>query len=813
MMMDTAPQEPQTVPLSPSPAREGRSEGTTQGEGGKSEEQGKTFPSPPLQDQLDWYHIAEVLTNIQAVLATLVGTLNLEKLLSGLIGQVMKALPGVDAGLLWLYERRSGKLRMVSMDGFVTLDAALLEALRSCQIVPGEGLAGQAFQSHEILSGCGHLGYHMLANYTSPQNKVLFQKIGEQLPPSLIVSCIPLQREGEGIGVLELLHFLPPPHQHLARTPEDAYALSDNLFRQTIFSPLFAQTMRTFANIIAVAIKNAQIYEESQKNCQRINAFNAIVTAISTATDLQDLMGNVLEIVLNLLPVSSGMILLLNPATSTLSPGVAHGLPEDYLRSLSGAPVAGSACEEVFTYGQPTLRPLIAERGEAVLLDLGLQSCAYLPLLAGGTVVGVLGVFGNEDLLRNLDLASLMPLSNQVGFAIANVRLYEDSQLERYKLHTVINSIAEGVFLCDSKGRLVLANEAAMALLSLESIPFEQSPSEMTEFYGIRDLNGEPMPLEKLPMLRALAGEVFHDYRVLIRGASGQNSVMSFSGAPTRSHSGEIEGAVVIFRDITANQKLERAKDDFLAVAAHELRSPLASVRSYADMLLSRKWQNSESDPRDVRGLTILSQQVTHMLRMVDNLLDVSKLDAGRIELQIQPVNLVLLANQVLDQRRPEAGSRELILESEQPEILVSCDPLRIRQVLTNLVGNAIKYSPSESSIKVSLRIVERGTARNETGPLGSAPPRYEVLVSVSNTGTFITPEQQANLFQRYYRAGNRRRSEGLGLGLYLSREFILMHQGEIWVESTEGIGTTFSFTLPLNLTPQETNSDSLFAP
>jgi two-component system phosphate regulon sensor histidine kinase PhoR len=759
------------------------------------------LPQPAASDP---QRMAEVLANIQTVSAALVGTLSLEKILHGLMARVVQVLPGVEAGLLWLYDRRSGKLRMASFHG-LSLDPSLLGALQTCQIVPGEGVAGQAFQANDLVSVVGQTGYHTMVSYTSAQNKALFQKIGEQIPHALLVFCLPLQREGEIVGVMELMHFLPQPapaNPEQPEQPEKEKQPPDEPVVLNTMSPFCLQVLHTFANTIAAAIRSAQIYEESQKNCQRLSAFDAVVTAISTATDLQDLMGNVLDVVLNLLPVSSGIILLLDPSTSTLRAGAAHGLPGDYVRSLSAVPVAGAACEEVFTYGQPTLRPLIEERGEAALLDLGLESCAYLPLLAGGTVVGVLGLFGDGLLPRSLDLTSLMPLSNQVGFAIANVRLYEASQLERNKLNTVINSIAEGVFFCDSKGRLVLANEAAMELLSLDSVPFEQPLSEMTEFYGIRDLSGEPMALEKLPMVRALSGEVFHDYRLLLRGASGNNSVMSFSGAPTPSNGGEIEGAVVIFRDITANQRLERAKDDFLAVTAHELRSPLASVRSYADMLLSRKWQNSESDPRDVRGLSILSQQVTHMLRMVDNLLDVSKLDAGRIELQLQQVNLVFLANQVLDQRRPEAGSRELLLESGQPEIIVQCDQLRIRQVLTNLVGNAIKYSPPESSIKVYLRVVERGgpEGKTETGPLiAPAPTRREVLVSVANSGPLITPEQQARLFQRFYRASGRRRAEGLGLGLYLSREFVLMHQGEIWVESVEGIGNSFSFTLPIN--------------
>jgi two-component system phosphate regulon sensor histidine kinase PhoR len=179
------------------------------------------------------------------------------------------------------------------------------------------------------------------------------------------------------------------------------------------------------------------------------------------------------------------------------------------------------------------------------------------------------------------------------------------------------------------------------------------------------------------------------------------------------------------------------------------------------------------------------------MLRMVDNLLDVSRIDAGQLDLQIQRVNLVPLVAQVIDQQRPAAGGRELVMESAADELFVAGDSLRIRQVLTNLVGNAIKYSPPDGAITVRMRRV----AEDEViGPGVSGPA---AVVSVHDSGSGIAPDQQARLFQRYYRVRSHR-AEGLGLGLYLSREFVQMHGGQIWVDSVEGSGSSFHFTLPL---------------
>jgi two-component system, OmpR family, phosphate regulon sensor histidine kinase PhoR len=516
-----------------------------------------------------------------------------------------------------------------------------------------------------------------------------------------------------------------------------------------------------------------------------------VVTSISTATDLNDLVRSVLEVVLELVPGACGALLLLDPLYDRLTLASHRGLPLGGAELLSELLVAEAPCAEVIHYGQPMQRPLLEERGEGLFLTAELAECAYLPLLAGGTVAGVLALYGAGGLNNQADKDLLMPICNQVGFAIANVRLYADSTSERRKLNTVVTSIAEGVLLCDAHGRLTLANEAALRLLRLESLPFEQPLAAMPDFYRMRDLDGSPLSLDQLPFARALAGEIFQDYRLILRGASGDETVMSFSGAPARADDGLIEGAVVVFRDITASQKLERAKDEFLAVAAHELRSPLAAVRSYADLLLRREQQRGEGDPRDLHGLTILTQQVSHMLRMVDNLLDVSRIDAGQLDLQTQRVNLVSLASQVLDQQRPAAGAHTLLLDAAEDDLLVECDTLRIRQVLTNLISNAIKYSPAEGSVTVRLRRSGEGALAGQ-GPAGPV-----AIVSVTDEGAGIPPEQQARLFQRYYRARSSR-AEGLGLGLYLSRQFVQMHGGAIWVESVEGAGSTFAFSLPL---------------
>jgi two-component system phosphate regulon sensor histidine kinase PhoR len=233
----------------------------------------------------------------------------------------------------------------------------------------------------------------------------------------------------------------------------------------------------------------------------------------------------------------------------------------------------------------------------------------------------------------------------------------------------------------------------------------------------------------------------------------------------------------------------------------------LAAVRSYTDLLVRREQRRSDEDSAELRGLSILAQQVTHMLRMVDNLLDVSRIDADQINLHLQNVELVSLIEQVIEQQRPSAGERKLEFEHTQPELHLACDQLRIRQVLTNLIGNAIRYSPPASLVSVRL-------TKETTAALVARHPDFSTawqneseawqsegmaLIMVEDQGGGISEEQRGMLFRRYAR-GRERRGEGLGLGLYLSRAFVMRHNGVIWVESTIGEGSCFYVALPLDL-------------
>jgi two-component system phosphate regulon sensor histidine kinase PhoR len=741
-----------------------------------SQHQASEVFDQPLADQVE--QRSQVLSNMLNVSTYLVSVLDPNELLTSLARRVVEVVPAVHVGLLWLQDQQRASIQIKSLHGLDPApDQPLLDRLR---LRLGEGLAGTVWQRGEPMLIEGRGRYHELSGRVGALAQPDMRRLLEPVPRDVTGVLLPLRIGKQVIGVLELLNIGDGPPLH----------------RQDL------QVLQTFGNLAAGAINNAQLHAKMQAHQRRLEALGAIGAVVSMAADLDELLSNALDVLLRVLETQAGMLLLHDLSRSLLSVVVQRGLPQQFVDLQHTLPVFGSPYEEVVRYGQAITRPLIAEDGEELLIEAGFNSCVHLPLLAGGTVVGVVSMYGDETMRERVDVPALMTMGSQLGLAIANVRLYQDTRTERLKLNAVINSIAEGVVLCNREGRLVLANQSAMELLSVERIPVEQSLSEMPDFYAMRDLEGETLPVEQLPLARALSGEVFHEYRLLSRGASGIDTVLGFSGAPVYDDDDNVDGAVVIFRDVTTSQKLERAKDDFLAVAAHELRSPLAAVRGYTDLLVRREQRRGEEDSPELRGLNILAQQVTHMLRMVDNILDVSRIDAGQVSLQLQRVNLVSLIEQVIEQQRPAAGDRLLALESDAPELNVICDSLRIRQVLTNLVGNAIRYSPAATRVSVRIAIEPAGALAVRHPSYAAARSNMDeqalmVLIAVHDQGAGISDEQLGRLFKRYAR-GRERRGEGLGLGLYLSREFVARHGGDIWAESREGQGSTFYVTLPL---------------
>jgi len=235
-------------------------------------------------------------------------------------------------------------------------------------------------------------------------------------------------------------------------------------------------------------------------------------------------------------------------------------------------------------------------------------------------------------------------------------------------------------------------------------------------------------------------------------------------------------------RKVIEYEELNKMKTDLLATVSHELRTPLATIKGYATMMLDYFSRLNTGEKQDY--LKSIDHSTDRLALLVDNLLDTSRMEAGLLKLEKHPTNITKLLNTATTEARVRINRHHIVTKVKKDLPRVNLDAKRIRQVLDNLINNAIKYSPQGTVVTIS--------AKKVSG---------EVLISVSDHGTGIPPEELTNIFDRMYRIEQRLYSgvDGLGLGLYICRRLVEAHSGRIWVESKLGEGSTVFFTLPLD--------------
>lgn len=235
-------------------------------------------------------------------------------------------------------------------------------------------------------------------------------------------------------------------------------------------------------------------------------------------------------------------------------------------------------------------------------------------------------------------------------------------------------------------------------------------------------------------------------------------------------------GVGVSFSDITQAKSLDKQKDEFIGLASHELKTPLTSIWGYLQLL-----EQAEKVEMNKRYISKILTQVKRLQSLIADLLDVSKIQAGKLKLQRTDFSLNDLIDECIESTRLSNTGYEILREGERNGFFVSADRSRIEQVITNLISNAIKYSPGSNKVIVKL---ER--------------KNNKAIVSITDFGIGITPQEQNKIFERFHQVNSNKKFQGLGLGLYISRDIVERHNGRIWLESEPGKGSTFHFSLPL---------------
>ena len=368
------------------------------------------------------------------------------------------------------------------------------------------------------------------------------------------------------------------------------------------------------------------------------------------------------------------------------------------------------------------------------------------------------------------ELGQLAESFNQLAERIEETQ--EAMEAERNRLDSVLTHMTDGVVATDRRGKVITINEMALSLLSLkQEDAIGQSILtlfQLDEEYSLRSLleNTKEMLIER-------PSPVPHFQDLILR--------VDFS--MIRRESGFISGLVAVLHDVTEQEKTEQERRDFVSNVSHELRTPLTSMRSYLEALEDGAWKDPEIAPH---FLQVTLEETDRMIRMINDLLNLSKMDSGNAQMQMELVNFNNLVNFVLDRFDMMVTSQDkdyqIKREFTKRDLWLVIDTDRLIQVIDNIMNNAIKYSPDGGTITV--RLIET---------------HNHIILSITDEGMGIPRKDLNKIFDRFYRVDKARARQqgGTGLGLAISREVLKAHGGSIWVESRENQGSTFYVSLP----------------
>lgn len=555
--------------------------------------------------------------------------------------------------------------------------------------------------------------------------------------------------------------------------------------------------LELLANQGAATIDNADLYatleqrveqatadlersaDELRSARDRAEVLYHIARALSVTLDERQVLEQTLSLIAQHMGADRGGIMLVEPNTGRLvfrttldrsKAGQAAGLERG--QGLAGWVLANREPAIVpDTRRDPRwqVRSSYDEQGRAALA---------VPILLEQEALGVLILIHSEvDHFTAGHAQIAMAAASQAAAALSKAQLYRyvseqsehlgvvarQREEEASRLMSILRSIGDGVVVGDRLGRVRIVNPAAEQILGITAEAFLGRP--------IGDLPGVPDDIAA-----ADAASLMQKFGV------GERTVRAHCAA-VRSSRGESLGSVVVYHDLTREEIADRLKTELVATASHELRTPMTSIRGYVDMLMIGTF--GEVTPAQREPLRVIKNNVVRLVQLIDELLDMSRMEAGEVRLRREEVDVSAVLRDVIEVLEGQFREREIDLHLDLADGLppVLADRQRIEQVAVNLIGNACKYTPHGGAVWVALR-----NGGNE------------LRVDVRDTGVGIPEEAKPHIFTPFYRADNPLRDEvgGTGLGLSITRKLVELHGGRIWFESSVDKGSTFSFTLPL---------------
>ncbi len=653
----------------------------------------------------------------------------------------------------------------------------------------GQGISSQVIQS----------GKPILISTLEQANKLDSVQVGEENEETQSIVAVPMMLGGRTLGMLSVQSY-----QAGLYTEEDIQILG-TLANQAIVAiqngRLFAETQNLASQLeIRVVERTAQLQREQQNT----ETLLRILTEVSSSLDLDRALNRTLSLLNEAVGAEQGTIMLLQAEDNLLHYRAGYGYLTDQ----------GNSSGRKFTLkvGEGLAGWVVKNREAVLAPDLHQdprwvrsyksgqdhRSAIVVPMQVGEDVIGVLMVFQRESNSFSIEMLNLVKaIGGQVAVAINNAHLYEliRDQAERLgvmlrkeqedasRSQAILEAVADGVLVTGIDNRITFVNSSTERILAIEESQLLGNP--LDAFGGLFGKSAN-MWMETIrrwsedPSTHQ-PGDTYSEQLEL------ENERIALVHLAPVILQNDFLGTVSIFRDITREVEVDRLKSEFVATVSHELRTPMTPIKGYVDILAMGA--AGALNENQMHFIEIVRSNIDRFNILVNDLLDISRIEAGRVTLSLQSVNLREIAEDIITEtlRRSQDENKPMALSLDAPKKVppVLGDVERIRQIISNLVDNAFNYSPSNGTIRINIQ--------QQNG---------EVQVDVHDNGVGIAPEDQSRVFERFFRGEDPLvlATPGTGLGLPIVRQLVEMHRGQIWMNSTgiPGEGSTFSFTLPI---------------
>ena len=518
------------------------------------------------------------------------------------------------------------------------------------------------------------------------------------------------------------------------------------------------------------------------------DAFQRIGQTLVSALDVREVLGSIVDEAIAQLDAEVAILRLLDRPGEHLELELSRGVPAEIIRQVRFRPGEGLA-GRLLLDGKP-LRginlqqdPRTKQRGLAHRYNW--QSFVAVAIHLHQQPIGVWFLmrhrrepFGQED------VQLLSAFADYASLAIERSWLLQTIVREKHESEAVIQASASAILVVDAYGRVVDMNPALERLTGWSQRQARGLPCCDVVGCHVDPEKGIASELCPLQVAARRGDRTFVEYQLQAR--DGQSIPVEASYGLIWDEDGELYRIVIVFRDISHQKELNRLRAEIVANVSHDLRTPLSLIKGYATTLLSPKVILDEAESR--RFLRNVSIAADHLGRLIDDLLCASRIETQQLKLELKCFDLCHEVRQVLDWFQPHAPDLRLVADLPSGELSVWADPERVHQVLMNLLTNAAKYSPVDSTITMRCQI------------MGEPPV---AVVHVSDEGSGIAPEHLPNIFDRFYLTEESKK--GIGLGLYICKGLVEAMGGEIWAVSEVGVGSTFSFTLPVRADKEAT--------